>query len=99
MLDNAIAKLGRARDKKDAGLRLIKAEYKFLMGQEPVHPHVDGHYVMARLIKELIESMDKDEAEDFLQKFMPSEEIEKAIVEETETEEATNGKTDIQETP
>ena len=60
LLDEAMRTLEKARNMKSNGLGLIKPEYKFLMGDEPIHPHVNGEYVMTRIITGIMNEFDEE---------------------------------------
>ena len=49
-LSQAIAEIRAAESLKSIAISVIRQEWKFFMGKEPVSPQVNGEYVLSQLI-------------------------------------------------
>ena len=57
----ALEDFGNGLAVKREGIKKMREEYKFLNGERPVQPLIDGEYVMAQLIKSVFDDLDEDD--------------------------------------
>ena len=55
------------REKMARGAEIARLEAKFLNGEEPIHPIVDGEYVMIQLLQRICAKMDNITVSELLQ--------------------------------